>query len=136
MFQGGVRNMHLLRNHKGQSLVEFAIILPLILLIVMGIAQFGLLFNSYLTVQNATREGARTGVVGGTNNEIRQSILTTSPFLKEENLTIHITPQDNRRTGETLTVQIIYNFPLQIPIINNIFGKTVQLNAQTSMRIE
>lgn len=128
--------MHFLRNQKGQSLVEFAIILPLILLIVMGIAQFGLLFNSYLTIQNATREGARTGVVGGTNNEIRQSILNTSPYLKEENLTIHINPKDNRRSGETLTVQIIYNYPLTVPIINNILGKTVQLNAQTSMRIE
>lgn len=124
------------RNQKGQSLVEFAIILPLILLIVMGIAQFGLLFNSYLTIQNATREGARTGVVGGTNSEIRQSILNTSPYLKEDNLTIHINPKDNRRSGETLTVQIIYSYPLTVPIINNILGKAIQLNAQTSMRIE
>lgn len=128
--------MNFLKNEKGQSLVEFAIIIPLILLIVMGIAQFGFMLNSYLRIQNATREGARIGVVGGTNSEIRESILKTSPNLKVENLTIQIHPNDNRRSGQTLTVQIIYNFPLAVPIINNIFGKTVQLNAQTSMRVE
>lgn len=128
--------MKFIVNQKGQSLVEFAIVLPLILLILLGIAQFGMMFNSYLTIQNATREGARVGIVGGTNNEINQSIISTSPNLKAENLTIHINPTQDRKSGETLTVQIVYNYPLSVPIINNIFGKTIQLNAKTSMRIE
>lgn len=129
--------MKLLKNQKGQSLMEFAIILPLILLIIMGIAQFGMMFNSFLAVQNATREGARLGIVGGTNVEIKDRILSTSPNLKESNLTIHVTPsQETRKSGDPLTVHIVYNYPLTVPIINKMFGNAIQLNAQTSMRIE
>mgnify|MGYP002260725590 CR=1 FL=1 len=40
-------------------MVEFAIVLPVLLLIVLGIIQFGFIFNSYVTITNATREAAR-----------------------------------------------------------------------------
>lgn len=48
---------------KGQSLIEFAMVLPLIILLVGGIFEFGLLFLVNHTVQNAGREGARLAVV-------------------------------------------------------------------------
>lgn len=126
-----------IKNQKGQSLVEFAMILPFLLLLIMGIVQFGMLLNSYLGLQNAAREGARTGIVGSTNTEIQNSIIATSPTLDVNNLTINITPSEAiRESGEALTVKVSYNFQLTIPIISNIFGNEIILNAQTSMRIE
>jgi Flp pilus assembly protein TadG len=47
----------------GQSLVEFALVLMPLFLILLGIIQFGFIFNSYVTLTNAAREGARTGTV-------------------------------------------------------------------------
>jgi len=47
----------------GQSLLEFALVLPLILLLFVGSFEFGLLFLTYHTVQNAGREGVRLAVV-------------------------------------------------------------------------
>ena len=47
----------------GQSLVEFALVLPPMLLIILGIIQFGFIFNTYVTMTNATREAARTGTI-------------------------------------------------------------------------
>lgn len=47
----------------GQSLVEFSLVLVPLLLLILGIVQFGLIFNSYVTMTNAAREGARTGTV-------------------------------------------------------------------------
>jgi Flp pilus assembly protein TadG len=47
------------------QLVEFALVLPLLLLIVLGIAEFGFIFQRYEVVTNAAREGARMAVLPG-----------------------------------------------------------------------
>lgn len=47
----------------GQNLVEFALLLPILMYILMGIMQFGLIFAAYITVNNAVREGARWGSI-------------------------------------------------------------------------
>lgn len=126
-----------LRDEKGQSLVEFSILLPLLLLLLMGILEFGLILNSYLTINNSAREGARLGVVAGSNIEIKQLINNISTNLSTENLIVNITPLDgSRKSGDTLTVEVIYNYQVIIPIISNILNNVVVLKAQTSMRIE
>lgn len=51
------------RAGRGQSLVEFALILTPLFLILLGIIQFGFIFNSYVTMTNAAREGARIGTI-------------------------------------------------------------------------
>ncbi|HVL54837.1 MAG TPA: TadE/TadG family type IV pilus assembly protein [Vitreimonas sp.] len=51
------------RPRRGQSLVEFALVLTPFLLVLLGIVQFGFIFNSYVTMTNAAREGARTGTI-------------------------------------------------------------------------
>ena len=48
---------------EGQSLVEFSLVLTPLFLILLGIIQFGFIFNSYITIANATREGARQGSI-------------------------------------------------------------------------
>jgi len=128
--------MNYLKNQKGQALVEFAIILPLLLLLVMGIFQFGMMINSYLTIQNITREGARAAVVGSMDSEIIHRMKQISPTLNHNQLSIDITPsQGIRRSGESLTVKVSYQYPMTVPIISNLFSE-VTLNAKTSMRVE
>jgi Flp pilus assembly protein TadG len=51
------------RNQSGQSLVEFALVVLPLFLILLGIIQFGLIFNTYVTMTNAAREGARLGTI-------------------------------------------------------------------------
>lgn len=129
--------MKALKNQRGQALVEFAIILPLLLLLVMGIMEFGIMLNSYLTVRNVSREGARAGIVGGSDVEIRNTIVSTSPNLEGSNLTVNIMPAEvSRKSGDTLTVQLIYKYELIVPIISNLLGNEINLKAQTSMRME
>ena len=48
---------------EGQSLVEFSLVLAPLFLILLGIIQFGFIFNSYITLTNATREAAREGSI-------------------------------------------------------------------------
>ncbi|GAP54228.1 tade family protein [Arthrobacter sp. Hiyo6] len=47
------------RNEKGAAAVEFALILPVLLLILIGIVEFSLAFNAQLSLNQAAREGAR-----------------------------------------------------------------------------
>ena len=49
------------RPARGQGIVEFALVLPLFLLILLGMIEFGFIFTHDLTVEYATREGARAG---------------------------------------------------------------------------
>jgi Flp pilus assembly protein TadG len=51
------------RDGSGQSLVEFALVLTPLFLILLAIIQFGFIFNSYVTMTNAAREGARSGSI-------------------------------------------------------------------------
>jgi len=53
------------RSEDGAQLVEFALVLPLLLLVVLGIAEFGFMFQRYEVVTNAAREGARMAVLPG-----------------------------------------------------------------------
>ena len=129
--------MRNLKNQKGQALVEFAIILPILLMLVMGILQFGMMLNSYLTIENASREGARAGIVGSSDVEIKNLIISTSPSLDPKNLIVSITPTEaNRKSGDTLIVKVTYNYNLIVPIISSLFNNVVVLNGQTSMRVE
>lgn len=126
-----------LTNQSGQSLVEFALILPILLLLIMGIIEFGFIMNSYLTIQNASREGARIGIVGAADLDIRNRVLSDSPNLQAADLTINITPEEGSRgPGDTITVAVTYNYHLVTPIISSLLNNSLVLNAQTSMRIE
>ncbi len=51
------------RSERGASLVEFALILPLLLVILFGIIEFGLIMYNKAIITNASREGARRGIV-------------------------------------------------------------------------
>ena len=59
------------RGRKGQSLVEFALILPVLLLVLFGVFDFGRAIYAYNAVSNSAREGGRTAVVNQTASEIR-----------------------------------------------------------------
>jgi Flp pilus assembly protein TadG len=50
-------------SQRGQSLVEFSLVMMPLFIILLGIIQFGFIFNAYVTLTNATREGARIGTV-------------------------------------------------------------------------
>jgi hypothetical protein len=57
-------------KNKGQSVVEMAVMLPILLIIVVGLVEIGALLFSQMTVTNAAREGARFGAAGGNNRDI------------------------------------------------------------------
>jgi|Deesub1362A_J573_1020465.scaffolds.fasta_scaffold01161_4 Flp pilus assembly protein TadG len=125
------------KNTRGQAIVEMALLLPLIFLILAGIIEFSLMMNSYLTISHAAREGARLGTVGSTDQEIVDKVNEVASFLDPNNITVVISPQQSERmSGESITVEVQYEFPIVIPIISDIVGEKVALKSSITMRIE
>jgi Flp pilus assembly protein TadG len=58
-----MRNRATIAQEDGQAAVEFALVLPILCMLLLGIAQFGVAFNHYLTLTDAVRAGARQAAV-------------------------------------------------------------------------
>ncbi|NMA66756.1 MAG: pilus assembly protein [Clostridiaceae bacterium] len=125
-------------RNRGQSLVETAIVLPILLLLIMGIIDFGLLFNNYILISNAAREGARKAALGGDDSEITQTIHNMTTTLKLSNMDIEISPsQSNRGHGTQVKVKLSYKHELITPVIEKLFPEnSININAATVMRVE
>jgi Flp pilus assembly protein TadG len=54
-----------LRSERGAELIEFALVLPLLIFVIMALVDFGFLFQRFEVVTNAAREGARMAVLPG-----------------------------------------------------------------------
>lgn len=123
---------------RGQALVELAVVMPVVLLVLLAILEFGLMFYAYLTVAHAAREGARTGIVpGATDADIRQRVYEAASELPQERVSVSISPpQGARYAGDPLTVQVSYRYPVLIPLLAAVLGSEVDLTGVYSMRIE
>ncbi|NTV90895.1 MAG: pilus assembly protein [Clostridiales bacterium] len=125
------------KQSKGQTLVETALILPIIILLLMGIVDFGLLFNNYLVVGNAAREGARNAAVGDTDTQIMTIINTATASLDPDKVTVTITPTEaSRVSGDEISVTVTYEYAMITPIISSLLGSPIDLTSTTVMRLE
>jgi Flp pilus assembly protein TadG len=127
------------RPGSGQSLVEFALVLPILLLILFGIIQMGLLFASNVGLVNAVREAARYGSLSQTtetsaaangsavDDYLRDTLLPASvPTYRAANLiatSVTYCGYQNPGGGDwsvRLTVSATYGHPLFLPIVSQI----------------
>jgi Flp pilus assembly protein TadG len=140
-------NVHRLACEKGAELIEFALVLPLLLLVMVGIMDFGLLFQRYETVTNAAREGARVAVLPGYGQADVQARVTQ--YLAAAGLTAtptfaYTAPQALSVGGACVTITgITVGYPYQYLFIGNITGlfggsgfTTATLTATAKMRYE
>lgn len=127
----------LIKDKQGQALVELALVLPLLILLVMGTMEFGRIFHSYLLITNASREGARSGIVGTDDNGIKTTVETVAASLGLTDAEITITPTTSSRTrGVPLTVQVNYSVSLITPVLDVFVPNPFPLSASTTMRVE
>ncbi|MCL6560135.1 MAG: pilus assembly protein [Firmicutes bacterium] len=127
----------LIGNARGQALVELALVLPILILLVMGAIEFGRVFNSYLLITNASREGARAGITGEYDTEIRTRVKTVADSLSLTDSDITITPEQSFRTrGVPLTVEVNHSVNLVTPLFGTIIPDPFPLSSSTTMRME
>ena len=121
---------------RGQAMVEFALVLPILLIILMGIMEFGLVFHEYLVVTHAAREGARVAVLGGTDAEINATVTSAADSIDRGALTTTIAPGVRVR-GQQVTVQVTNTVPLITPLFSAIFPQNpFPVSGTSIMRVE
>jgi len=127
----------LISREKAQALVEMALVLPVLLLFFTGICEFGKIMGSYIMLSNLAREGARFGVVGHNDWEIKNRIYEQIGWLDKDNMDINIYPSPaERNSGDRLKVEIDYKSHLMTPVFASILPDPVLLTAECSMRME
>jgi Flp pilus assembly protein TadG len=124
-----------MRNERGQTLTEFAIVLPILALLLFGVIQFGIAFNNYITLTDAVRAGARKGAVGrhlqNPSAAVEQSVRTAATDLKSADLQITI----NSSWAQASDVTVTATYPYSIHLLG-VVVKSGRLSSSTTERVE
>lgn len=119
------------RGERGASAVEFALVVPLLLVLLLGIVEFGRVFNAQLQLTSAARESVRVLAI----QKQRDPAISTAklaapnlnPALADSNILIPATPCSGTPDA---TVTITYS----VSLISGLFVKTIPLQAKAVMR--
>jgi Flp pilus assembly protein TadG len=139
-----------LKSQSGASAVEFALILPILLLLVFGIIEMGFVLFDKAMITNASREGARTGIsyrvppftdeeISNVVNSYLGNALIT--FAESANPTATVT-RNGSNPGDELKVTVAYTYTsLILPNLINSpvkqdFPREFNMIAETTMRME
>ena len=127
-----------IRDERGQAMTEFALVLPILALLLFGVIQFGIAFNNYLTLTDAVRAGARKGAVsrnvtGNREAVVRQAVVAASTDLKASSLNVTVSVSPGWEQGADVTVTATYPYSI------NLLGvgvKSGRLSSSTTERVE
>ncbi len=150
------RLRRLIPGAKGQSLVEFVLILPVLMFIVFGVVDFGLGIRSYISLTNATREGARFAAVGNpagsypsdcngsTNTTVIGRVCVAIDGLKLSDVQgVTVTYPNGQGSGNSVVVSATYIYHFISPLgalahffTGGTFPTTITLSTKSDMRLE
>ena len=117
-----------MKSEKGASAVEFALVTPLLILLVFGAIQFGRLYNNYIAVTHAAREGARLAAVGKYDEgTVRQRAYPVTPS------SVRLSYPEGPGHGNPVQVIVEYTYKLSIPFMGD---RVVPLSGKASMMQE
>ena len=133
------------RNERGQALVEFALVVPLLLIMVMAIIDFGRAWNLHQTITDAAREGARQAVISNAVTQdsavaIVAGVIRASGF-DPALATVGFPDGFKQGRGEqtTVTIEMPYRFGFLAPFIRLVTldnSDAIRLRTYARMRNE
>lgn len=128
-------NRTLLRREDGQAAAEMALVLPILCALLLAIAQFGIAFNNYLVLTDATRAGARKAAVarfvGDSGASAKAFVYSSAPSLNAASLNVTVNASPNWDIpGSEVTVTSTYPYTI------NILGWTIRSGFLTTTQKE
>jgi Flp pilus assembly protein TadG len=121
-------------TERGTATVEFALLLPLLLVMCLALVQVGLLARDRLLAEAIARAGAREAALQADEAAIREAALAAGPGLDPDALTIGVTREGS--VGDPVTVEVGYAEPIRVPFVDWLFGDTVSMAASATDRQE
>lgn len=132
-----------LQREDGQAMTEVALVLPVFVVLLLAIVQFGIVFNNYLTLTDATRAGARKAAVsrfiGDNGASAVQAVKTAASGLDQTSLVPTVTSTDASGAADWSTPGDVVTVTATYPYSINILGFSVQsgsLSSTTKERLE
>jgi Flp pilus assembly protein TadG len=126
-------------SEDGASAVEFALVSSVLVLLLVGITQFGVTFYQWLEMEHAAREGARWASLCNTDDSTRAVIKSAAPgiALNDGNITISPSNPGIADWNKPVTVTIRYDSPVFTALMRPIFGgASFQLTASATQKVE
>lgn len=130
-----------IRSESGASAVEFALLLPVLMIILFGVIEFGIALYRQSVLTNASREGARLGIVQSvpaiTSGAINTAITNylTPAGINPADVTRNIVAGGATGTPVIVTLTLPYTF-VTLPGFIPSIASTITLTARTEMRHE
>lgn len=127
----------MIKDQKGQSLTEFALIVPLLFLLICGIIDFGRILYAYMHLNLATQEAVRLGGLGKGDVEItefaKEYVLIGDP----EVLEVTISPLEaDRESGDYVTVTLQSPFQSITPVLSQLLPASYKITTDSTIRVE
>ena len=116
-------------NGLGQAMIEFAVTIPIVLLLFFGLIDFGRAAYTAAVVQWAAQEGARVGTITLDQTEVQAAAQGRLAGLRAEDADVLLTLPD----ATTVTVQVSYQFEFVTPMIAQIAGDGMLMQGTASM---
>jgi Flp pilus assembly protein TadG len=120
------------RGDGGQASVELALVLPLVLVLLLGIVQLGLLVRDQILVVHAAREAAREAAVDPAPDAARRAAAASSTL---DGSRLTVTTSGRGATGSRVRVEVAYRAPTGVPLVGAALGD-LTLRATATMRVE
>lgn len=120
----------MIKNKKGQSMVEVALVLPVLVLIMIGIIEFGLIFKTYIQISYGANEISRAVSLDATSAEVSQLSAAIFQDLDAAGITTSITPATAIK-GQPVTVVVTYSHKLITPLIGDLLGSSLTLKGKS-----
>jgi Flp pilus assembly protein TadG len=121
-------------NARGSASVEFALVLPLVLVVGLALLQVGLFAKDQLVLQEAARAGARQAAVSHDGESVRDSATAAAATLDRSRIRIAI--ERAPASDGPVTVTVTYDAPIVVPVVRWLFPSHVRLSARATMRQE
>ncbi|HUV94852.1 MAG TPA: TadE/TadG family type IV pilus assembly protein [Anaerolineae bacterium] len=123
------------RGQRGQTLVEFALVLPILVLLLVGMLEVGRLLNAWLIVSNGAREGARYATVGVSEAEVIAKVKEACTTLDPDSLVVEVTGAQGPR-GSPVTVRVESTVEV-VPLIGALLSENpFPVSAKAAMGLE
>ena len=124
-----------MRGEHGQAAVEFALVLPVLLLITLVVCQVALTFNCYLVVTSASREGARRGAETNDTDAARKAAMSAAGGLPGTGPEVEVSFPEGRAKGSPVVVTVAYRMPLLLPGLERLISR-LSFKRSTTMALE